>query len=127
MFSLYDALGRPDNLKVGGMFRARGEGLANQFRPATFARDDVLASFRTDIFAEYDPGTVKIGAELFDSRGYLEKRNSSASTNEVNALELGQAYLNFDLSDAGQMARGAVSPPAGSLRTSAHAASWRVT
>ncbi len=102
VFSLYDALGRPDNLTVRGMFRARGEGLANQFRPAPFARDDYMASFFTDIFAEYNLGTVKIGAELFDSRGYGEPRNSAVSTNEVNALELGQAYLNVDLSDAVQ-------------------------
>ena len=100
VFSLYDALGRPDNLTVRGMFRARGEGLANQFRPATFARDDYLASFFTDIFAEYNLGTVKIGAELFDSRGYFEPRNSAVSTTDVDALQLGQAYLNVDLSDA---------------------------
>ncbi len=101
VFSLYDALGRPENLKIGGMFRSRIEGISNQFRPAPVTSDDVLAAFRTNIFAEYDTGhKVKIGAELLDSRGYLEKPNSSASTTEVNALELGQAYLNFDLSDA---------------------------
>jgi hypothetical protein len=76
VFSLYDALGRPDNLTVRGMFRARGEGLANQFRPAPAARDDYLASFFTEIFAEYNLGTVKIGAELFDSRGYFQPLNS---------------------------------------------------
>jgi hypothetical protein len=43
---------------------------------------------------------VKIGAELFDSRGYFEPRNSAVSTTEVNAVELGQAYLNVDLSGA---------------------------
>jgi hypothetical protein len=101
VFSLYDALGRPENLKIGGMFRSRIEGINNQFRPAPVASDDVLAAFRTNIFAEYDTGhKVKIGAELLDSRGYLEKPSSSASTTEVNALELGQAYLKFDLSDA---------------------------
>lgn len=101
VFSLYDALGRPENLKIGGMFRSRIEGINNPFRPAPVASDDVLAAFRTNIFAEYDTGhKVKISAELLDSRGYLEKPNSSASTTEVNALELGQAYLKFDLSDA---------------------------
>ena len=82
----------------------------------------------TNIFAEYDTGhKVKIGGELFDSRGYLQKPNSSTSTTEVNALELGQAYLKFDLSDDTGMARRAALPPAGSRRTSARAASWRVT
>ncbi|WP_425908826.1 alginate export family protein [Nitrobacter sp. TKz-YC02] len=100
VFSLYDALGRPDNLTVRGMFRARGEGLVNQFRPAPAARDDYLASFFTDIFAEYNLGTVKIGAELFDSRGYFQPLNSATSATEVNTLEFGQAYLNVDLTGA---------------------------
>ena len=102
LYSLYDALGRPDNLTVRGMFRARGEGLANQFRPAPAARDDYMASFFTDIFAEYNFGTVKVGAEIFDSRAYGEPRNSAVSTTDVDALQLGQAYLNVDLSDAVQ-------------------------
>jgi hypothetical protein len=46
LFSLYDALGRPDILTISGSIRSRGEGLVNQFRPATFARDDYLASLR---------------------------------------------------------------------------------
>ena len=66
MFSLYDALGRPDNLTINGSIRSRGEGLVNQFRPAPAARNDYLASFFTNIFAEYNLGTVKIGAEIFD-------------------------------------------------------------
>jgi hypothetical protein len=100
VFSLYDALGQPDNLKIGGSFRSRIEGIHNQFRPAPVASDDVLLALRTNIFAEYDTGyKVKIGGEVFDSRGYLEKSNSSASNTEVNALELTQAYLKFDLSD----------------------------
>ena len=62
VFSLYDALGRPDNLKIGGMFRSRIEGINNQFRPAPVASDDIFAAFRTNIFAEYDTGhKVKIG------------------------------------------------------------------
>ena len=100
VFSLYDALGRPDNLKIGGMFRSRIEGIDNQFRPAPAPHNDIFVPFRTNIFAEYDTGQkVKIGGEVFDSRGYLQKPNSSTSTTEVNALELTQAYLKFDLSD----------------------------
>ena len=77
VFTLYDALGRPDNLKIGGSFRSRIEGINNQFRPAPVGSDDVLAAFRTNIFAEYDTGhKVKIGAELFDSRGYFQPLNS---------------------------------------------------
>jgi hypothetical protein len=100
VFTLYDALGRPDNLKIGGSFRSRIEGINNQFRPAPAPQDDVLLALRTNIYAEYDTGhKIKIGGEVFDSRGYLQKPNSTASTTEVNALELTQAYLKFDLSD----------------------------
>ena len=93
----------PTISRSAARFRSRGEGLVNQFRPAPAARNDYLASFLTNIFAEYNLGTGE------DRRGAVrqprllaEPRNSSASTTEVNALELGQAYLNFDLSDAGQ-------------------------
>lgn len=98
-FSLYDALGRPDNFKISGTFRPRVEGISNQFRPATFPSHDFMVSSQTAIFAEYDAGRVRIGGEVFDSRAYFQKPNSSAANTEVNALELGQAYLNFDLSD----------------------------
>jgi len=99
LLSLHEALGKPDNFKISGTFRPRAEGIADQFRPAPFPKDDIFASFLATLFAEYDTGKVKIGGELFDSRGYLQQRNSSAFTTEVNAFELGQAYLDFDLSE----------------------------
>ena len=94
---LHELVGSPDNLKLSGTFRVRLEGVDDQFRPAPAAQNDALLSFRTTLFAEYDASPVKIGAELFDSRGYLEKSNSSVGTGEVNALELGQAYVGLDL------------------------------
>lgn len=94
---LHEAIGAPDNLKLSGTFRIRLEGIDNQFRPAPAAKSDGFLSLRTTLFAEYDAHPVKIGAELFDSRGYLEKKNSSVGTSEINALELGQAYLGVDL------------------------------
>ncbi len=99
---LYKALGEPENWRISGSFRPRAEGIANQFRPSTFASNDILNSYLTTLHVEYgvkDP--VRIGVELFDSRGYFQRRNSSASTTEINALEPGQAYLNFDLGDLG--------------------------
>lgn len=96
-FLLHEALGRPESLRISGSFRPRAEGIANQFRPATFARDDILNSYLTTLFVEYRTGPVRIGGELFDSRGYFQRRNSSAFTTEVNALEPGQAYLALDL------------------------------
>jgi hypothetical protein len=104
---LHAAVGAPDNLKLSGTFRAQIEGIDEQFRPNA-ARDDRLLTFRTTIAAEYDTGPVRFGAELWDARGYLEERDSSTGTSEVNALELVQAYVGLDLNsdttlDAGRM------------------------
>lgn len=97
---LHEAIGASDSLKLSGTFRIRTEGIDNQFRPAPIAESDVFLSMRTTLFAEYDADPVRIGAELFDSRGYLEKDNSSVGTTEINAFELGQAYVGADFGDA---------------------------
>ena len=94
---LHELVGAPDNLKLSGTLRIRMEGIEGQFRPAPTAQGDRLLSLRTTLFAEYDAEPVKIGAELLDSRGYLEKANSSVGTTEINPLELGQAYLGVEL------------------------------
>lgn len=96
---LHVAVGSPDNLILRGSFRTRVEAIDGQFRPVAAASDSML-SFRTTIFAEYAAGPLRIGAELFDSRAYFEAPTSSAGTGEVNALELSQAYVGYDLGDA---------------------------
>lgn len=97
--SLYEALGRPDNFKISGSFRPRIEGINNQYRPAPAAQNDIFANFLTTLFVEYDAGPVSFGGELFDSRGYFQRRNSTAAGTEINALEIGQLYLDADLSE----------------------------
>ncbi|MEH3116430.1 MAG: alginate export family protein [Methylorubrum populi] len=100
-FTLYDALGRPSNWKIGGTLRPRAEVLGGQFRPAPSSPSTELFSLQTSLFAEYDAGPARIGGELIDSRAYFQRRNSpSIATTEVNALELGQIYLGLDLEDA---------------------------
>ena len=47
LFSLHDAFGLPDNFKLSGTFRPRIDGITNQFRPAPFPHDDMMASFFT--------------------------------------------------------------------------------
>ena len=55
---------------------------------------------QTTLFAEYDTGPVRFGGDIFDSRSYFQRWNSnSIATTEVNAFELGQAYLGFDMAD----------------------------
>lgn len=95
-WTLHDALGAPDALRISGSFRARYEALANQFRPGLDENDD-LVSLRTTLFAEYDLGPVRIGGELIDARAYDADTGSSVGTGEVDALELAQAYVGADL------------------------------
>lgn len=95
---LHAALGAPDNLVISGSFRSRIEAIDGQFRPIG-VESDAMWSLQTTVFAEYDAGPVRFGAEIFDARAYFQTRGSSAGTGEVNALELAQAYVGFDLGD----------------------------
>lgn len=88
-----------ERLTLTAEVRMFAETIEGQFRPAPAPKSDSLISFRTLIGAQYDLGGVKIVGELDDARGYLEKRSSSVGTTEINALELLQAYVAFDLDD----------------------------
>lgn len=94
-WTLQDALGNPEGLKVTASLRARYEALHNQFRPNLDRNDDVV-TFQTDIAAEYDGGPIRVGAELIDSRAYAAGPGSAVGTGEVNALEPVQAYVGAD-------------------------------
>lgn len=96
---LHDLLDLPDNVTVRGNVRARIEGIDGQFHPAG-PNDDLFVSLRSDIFVEYDGGPIRIGGELRDARGYLQKRNSTAKVAEIDAFEPLQAYIALDLDGA---------------------------
>jgi hypothetical protein len=95
---LHAALGAPDTLLIAGTSRLRLETIDGQFRPF-FASSDTMVSLRTTLAVEYRPGPLFVGAEIMDSRAYLQSPRSSAGTGEVNALELTQAYVGVALSD----------------------------
>ncbi len=94
-WTLEEALGNPEGLKITATVRARYEALHNQFRPALDKNDDLI-TFQTDIAAEHDSGPVRIGGELVDARAYDADTGSSVGTGEVNALEPVQAYVAAD-------------------------------
>ena len=94
-WTLEEALGSPEGLKVSASIRARYEALHNQFRPALDKNDD-LVTVRNDIAVEYDGGPIRLGGEVVDSRAYFGDPGSSISTGEVNALEPIQAYVGAD-------------------------------
>lgn len=79
--------------------RVRAEAIDGQAR-AGFNEADQLVNFRTTVMAAYDFGPVELAAELWDSRAYGADRGTPLSTNEVNALELVQAYADVRLGDA---------------------------
>ena len=83
------------------MFRSRIEGIDNQFRPAPVASRRHLGRVPHQHFrrVRYRPQGEDRRRRCSTAAATCEKPNSSASTTEVNALELTQAYLNFDLSD----------------------------
>lgn len=95
-WALYQALGAPDKLKVSGTARLRLDAIDGQPR-AGFNTSDLVWNVRTTVFAEYDAGPVRIGAELYDSRAYGADPGTPISANEVNVGELVQGYAAVDL------------------------------
>jgi hypothetical protein len=87
---------RADPFKLSGSLRLRYEAIDGQAR-AGFDSSDTLANSRTQILAEYDAKPFRFGAELYDSRVWGADPGTPVTTNEVNALELVQAYVAADL------------------------------
>ena len=85
-----------DGWTVGGSMRVRYEAVAGQVRPG-FNPSDHLVSLRTILSAEHRRGPLRIGAEVYDSRAWGGDAGTPVSSNDVNALELVQAYAALDL------------------------------
>lgn len=94
--TLQTVIGNPDGFKLSGSSRLRYEALDGQPRAGLPYNDEQLA-VRTAIFAEYAKGPIRIGGELYDSRAWLHEPSDALSSNEVNTLELVQAYVAADL------------------------------
>lgn len=95
-WSLRRAVDAPPALKLSGSIRGRYETIDGQARAGLPSSEDPV-SVRSNLFAEYASGPVRFGGELYDSRAYGGKRGGAISTNEVNAVELVQAYVAVDL------------------------------
>jgi hypothetical protein len=93
--TLQAAIGDPDDFKLSGSVRLRYEALEGQPRVGLPADDQQIA-LRSTLFGEYDSGVIRIGGELYDSRAWLHEPGDALSSNEVNALELVQAYVAAD-------------------------------
>ncbi|MEG3148633.1 alginate export family protein [Sphingomonas sp. ZT3P38] len=87
-------------LDLSGSIRLRYETIDGQARTGFNTSDD-LFSVRTILSAQYRTGPVRIAAELYDSRAYLEDDGTPVTTGEVNAAELVQAYVAVEAIDTG--------------------------
>lgn len=96
--TLQAAIGNPQDFRISGSTRLRYEVLDGQPR-AGFRDKDAQLDLRTTLFGEYDPGVFRIGAELYDSRAWLDRPGSAIGPNEVNTLELVQAYVGADIAE----------------------------
>ena len=100
-FRLENAVNAPDWLTIRGEVRARYETLDGQFRARGSGSDQALA-LRTLILAEANlkainlPG-VTFGGEVQDARLELDDAGTPLSTSNVNAFDMLQAYVRFDL------------------------------
>jgi len=97
--TLQEALGDPADLAVTGSVRLRYEAIDGQFRPG-LADASRAVLLQTDLLARYETGPVVVVGEVLDARAYGGGTGSSLGTGEVNALELVQAHLAFNLGDA---------------------------
>ena len=86
-------------LIVTGSIRARYETVDGRPRP-DFATSEDAFLLRTGIAVEYGPGPFAIGGELIDSRAYDIGGKSQIGRDDVNAVEVPQAYLKLRLDDA---------------------------
>lgn len=84
-----------DGISLSGSTRLRYEVIDGQPR-AGFKESDDLVSIRTIVSGEYRTGSLRFGAELYDSRVYGGDAGTPITTGEVNTLELVQAYLGYD-------------------------------
>lgn len=83
-----------DGFDLSGTSRLRYEAIDGQARTG-FNESDDLVNLRTTLLAEYRDGPINIAAELWDSRVYGGNERSPVTPNEVNPLELVQAFVEF--------------------------------
>lgn len=88
-----------DGLTVTGSVRLRYETIDGQARTGFNESDDLL-NLRSSISADYRSGRFRIGGELYDSRVYGGDPGTPVTTGEVNAFELVQAYVGYEIPGA---------------------------
>lgn len=93
-----NAAGLPAWVRIGATQRTRYEYLSDQFR-AGLPGEDMALSMLTLVAGEASFEPLFFGAELQDSRMYLDDDNAPLDTTMVNTFELLQGYAGVDLRD----------------------------
>jgi hypothetical protein len=86
----------PEGLSASGSIRLRYEAIGGQAR-AGFNDHDELTNLRTQLKLTWKHERVRLVAEVYDSRAWGADPGTPLSTNEVNAFEPVQAYVQADL------------------------------
>ncbi len=89
-----------DGFDLAATVRLRYEAIDNQVRVGADP-SDTLVNLRTTLSATYRDGPLTLAAELWDSRVWGADPGTPVSTNEVNTLELVQAYAAYRTRVAG--------------------------
>lgn len=85
-----------DGLSVSGNVRVRYEAIAGQARAGFNSADQLLES-RAQLLLTFRHRALRLVTEIHDSRAWNANAGTPLSTNDVNALEPIQAYVQGDL------------------------------
>jgi Alginate export len=85
----------PNGWAMSGSLRLRGESLQGQPR-AAHPEEDQWTSTRATLDLRYRAERFSVVTELWDSRVWNAGQDSTVSANDVNTLELVQAYVQAD-------------------------------
>lgn len=86
----------PEGLSASGSFRVRYEAVDGQARSG-FNASDQLLNLRTQLLIALRHHGLQLVTEIYDSRVWSANSGTPLTTNEVNALEPVQAYVQADL------------------------------
>ncbi len=112
---LQEALAPPDGFSVGLVHSSRFESISNNPRAGS-SPDDSMIVQRTLLDTRYRRGGVEAQLELYDARQQLADDDAFITNSAINALEVLQATLSFDLPRNGNIRLGRLATDWGSRR-----------
>jgi len=112
---LQEALAPPDGFSVSFVHMSRFESITNNPRAGS-SPDDSMIVQRTMLDTRYRRGGVEAQLELYDARQQLADDDAFVTNSAINALEVLQATLSFDLPRDGSVRIGRLTTDWGSRR-----------